>query len=71
MPHVPRMLKSDGSVFEECHPSEDNGSAKKFIGMIRANILGKYNMSRDTTKPVFGVFDKVTFKPACSATETS
>ena len=28
-------------------------------------------MGRDATKPVFGVSDKVKFKSACSATETS
>ena len=30
-----------------------------------------YHMGRDERKPVFGVSDKVRFKPACSATETS
>ena len=25
----------------------------------------------DATKPVFGVYDKMRFKPACSATKTS
>ena len=29
------------------------------------------NMGRDARNPVFGVSDKVRFKPACSATETS
>ena len=29
------------------------------------------NMGLDATKPVFGVSDKVRFKPACSATEIS
>ena len=28
-------------------------------------------MGRNATKPVFGVSDKVRFKPACSAEETS
>ena len=30
-----------------------------------------YYMGLDAKKPVFGVSDKVRFKPACSATETS
>ena len=30
-----------------------------------------YYMGLVATKPVFGVSDKVRFKPACSATETS
>ena len=29
------------------------------------------HVGHDTTKPVFGVFHKPRFKPACSATETS
>ena len=28
-----------------------------------------YNMGRDARKPVFGISDKVRFKPVCSATE--
>ena len=31
----------------------------------------KAHMDLEGTRPVFGVFDKVIFKPACSATETS
>ena len=30
-----------------------------------------YTMGRDASKPVFGVSDKMKFKPSCSATETS
>ena len=30
-----------------------------------------FYMSCDARKPVFGVFEKVKFKPACSATDTS
>ena len=39
---------------------------------IEANfILPTDQMGRDARKPVFGISDKVRFKPACSATETS
>ena len=38
----------------------------KFIKIIQF-----LQMSQSTRKPVFGVFDQVRFKPACSATETS
>ena len=35
------------------------------------NHKNKYNMGRGARKPVFRISDKVRFKPACSATETS
>ena len=35
------------------------------------SILMMYHMSHVTRKPVFGIFDQVRIKPACSATETS
>ena len=31
----------------------------------------KFKMGRDATKPIFKISDKLRFKPACSATETS
>ena len=35
------------------------------------NLEASSNMDLVATKPVFGVSDKVRFKPACSATGTS
>ena len=34
-------------------------------------VLDVINLGLDVTKPVFEVSDKVRFKPACTATETS
>ena len=35
------------------------------------DFYGKEYLGLNATKPVFGVSDKVRFKPACSAAETS
>ena len=37
---------------------------------LRMNLM-RYHMSLVTRKPVFGVFNQVRLKPACSATEAS
>ena len=34
-------------------------------------LHGNIQMSRDTRKPVFGIFNKVRFKPVSSATKTT
>ena len=36
-----------------------------------STLKAKYYLGLAARKPVFGVSDKVRFKPACSATETS
>ena len=45
-----------------------------FIQTYRQKYIQKYvctSVGRDTQKTVLRVYDKVRFKPACSATETS
>ena len=44
---------------------------KDVVDSLTSNIILLTNMGRDARKPVFGVSDKVRFKPVCSATETS
>ena len=52
-----------------------NGKSVYLQYAYAAFLMGKMpmrdNMGHDARKPVFGVSDKLRFKPACSATETS
>ena len=52
-------------VFSMCH------FIKKTIWPSQRPKYPYYNVGSDTRKSVFRVSDKVRFKPACSATETS
>ena len=43
--NVPRMLKLDKSVFEECHLSEDNGEPKTLCNILRHMMTSTVKIS--------------------------
>ena len=45
-------------------------AAGTFVHNVTGTVFTLNNMGLDVTKPVFGVSDKMRFKPACSATQT-
>ena len=46
-------------------------STKKWLGFNPKKMATRDKMGLFARNPVFGVYDEVVFKPACSATETS
>ena len=53
-----------------CHVKEQIPSIF-LIALFTEQILDIKHMGLDATKPVFRVFDKASFKPVSSATETN
>ena len=62
-----------GKYLQQTTSADDNFRCIFFLGALRVNltlIQVSNNMGCDARNPVFGVSDKVRFKPACTATET-
>ena len=67
------MPCAGGTIYseKECQCVTDNRLNVTVPGKNNDLMLLLTYLSLVPTKPVFGVSDKVRFKPACSATETS
>ena len=64
------LAVNHGKEMEHLH-LRNRDLERKRDGECLASSLLNYYLGLVATKPVFGVSDKVRFKPACSATETS